>query len=48
MEDYKIKKYKEIVLEEKERIEKALENKENHQEDDELSTIDNHPADIGT
>lgn len=48
MDDYKIKKYKNILLEEKERIEKALENRDNHQENDELSTIDNHPADIGT
>lgn len=55
MDDYKLNKYKEILLEEKERIEKILENRSINVEDgisnypeDELYNIDNHPADIGT
>lgn len=55
MEDYKLKKYKDMLLEEKARIENILENRASRNEenidnypDDELSNVDNHPADIGT
>lgn len=48
MDDYKLEKYKKLLLDEKERISKVLENIQEHQSDDELSTVDNHPADIGT
>lgn len=55
MDDYQLKKYKERLLEEKERIENILENRGSRGEegvdnypDNELSNVDNHPADIGT
>lgn len=47
MEDYKLKKYKDILLEEKERIENILEHRDGYA-NEELSNVDNHPADIGT
>ena len=54
MDDYKLNKYEEILLQEKERIENILENRSINEEgisnypEDELSNVDNHPADIGT
>lgn len=55
MEDNKLKKYRDILIEERKRIENILENKSSREEegidnypDDELSNVDNHPADIGT
>lgn len=48
MDYYKMEKFKEMLLIEKEKINKALETTKDNPESDELSTNDNHPADIGT
>lgn len=48
MEDYKIKKYKDMLIEEKDKIENILENSFGNYLEGELSNIDNHPADVGT
>lgn len=47
MEDYKLRKYKDLLLDEKERIENILEHRDGYT-NEELSNVDNHPADIGT
>lgn len=48
MEDYKVKKYKEMLIEEKGKIENILENSLGDYLEGELSNVDNHPADMGT
>ena len=48
MEDYKLKKYKIMLENERDRLGNSLENINNNPEDAELSKIDNHPADAGT
>lgn len=56
MEDNKLKKYKEKLIDEKEDVLETLKSMENHQQNsasmreytEELSAYDNHPADLGT